>query len=218
MAVNWLLYDNPFPGRAAVAPIYAGSRVEVAGRPGYGDGSNGDWAAEWVREWGVALLRDLELPDDSTVEDERLAVRWTQSRTGVPENFEKLAKVRPIKATPAITTVDELAVSIQAGAPVFHGSNLIPTGKVNSNYVSRVRRSGGHLTAFTAVRWLDGDPYFLYQNSWNGWGTQGWPDDQPAGSVWIPPADAQSILNQRDAFAAAGVGGMNPMSRCIAHD
>ena len=94
MAVAWLVFDKKFPGRAAVATSYAGSRVEVAGQPGNWDGSNGSWVAEFVTKWGVALLSELGLQEDELDADERLAVQWAASRSGVPDKFEKIARER----------------------------------------------------------------------------------------------------------------------------
>lgn len=210
MAVAWFTAHQAFPGRAAVAPIYAGSRVEVSGRPGLWDGSNGYAAAKWLKEYGVVTLAELELQDDATTEDERLAVAWTASRAGVPEKFETMARVRPILETPLVTTAQEAAAFIQAGAPVIQCSRRIPNGKQDADGIARVSGGGGHCTAFTAVRWLkSGRSAFLYQNSWSasfGSGTR-YPDDQPPGSVWIMDDDAESMLRAKDSHALIGIRG-----------
>ena len=195
-----------------MANIYAGSRVEAAGRPGGWDGSNGSWAAKYCRNWGVVTLREIGLPNDSLSDDERLAVRWTASRSGVPAEYETLARERPIFQTPLVTSIEELLLALDSGSPVANCSNLIPTGRVDSRGVSPVRRSGGHCTLFWAVRWIDGEPYFLYQNSWGpNWGQVVYPSDQPVGSVWITARDALAILNQRDSHALVGIGGLEPL-------
>lgn len=205
MAVSWLVFDNEFPGRASVAAMYAGSRVESAGRPGWWDGSNGSWVAKWVRQWGVLLLEELDLPDTSRWEDERLGVRWAASRSGVPSGFEDTADERPILLTPFVETTDEAALAIESGSPIVDCSNLIPTGRTDRRGMSPVRRSGGHATVFAAVRWRDdGDPEFLYLNSWS----EDWGDE---GMVWISQRDAQAILNQNDSYAFTGVGGLEPL-------
>lgn len=203
MAVAWLVFDKKIPGRAAVCTGYAGSRVEVAGQPGGWDGSNGNWIAEFMTKWGVAVLPEIGLDEDELDADERLAVQWAASRAGVPEKFELIAKERPIIRAPQVTSAEELIAAIESGNPVIHGSNLIPRDRDTPNSTVPVARSGGHLTVFGAIRWVGGEPQILYVNSWSdSWGT--------GGCVWITMADAVRILNQDDAFAFVGIQGLAP--------
>ena len=205
MAVSHLAAGNKFPGRASVATMYAGSRVESGGQPGFWDGSNGSWVAKWANKWGVALLEELGLDDTNRQDDERLGIRWASSRYGVPEEFESLSQERPIVMTPLVTNTDEAAVAIEGGAPIIDCSNLIPTGKTDSSGLSPVRRSGGHATVFAAVRYHSGTKDFLYLNSWSeDWGDKG--------MVWISERDAQRILDQRDSYAFIGVTGLEPLN------
>ena len=207
MSLSYLLFGTEFPGRASVATIYAGSRVEVAGLPGFWDGSNGYWAAEFVTKWGVTTLLELGMDDNARLEDERLAVRWAGSRDGVPASFEEMAEQRPILQTPRITTVEEAITAVTGGAPISIASNLIPSGKIDKNGVSRVRRDGGHNVLLWGLRWISGEPTFLYQNSWGNWADQVL-EDQPAGSVWINAYDLQKTLDQNDSHALVGIGGL----------
>lgn len=202
MAVAWLVFDKKVPGRAAVCTGYAGSRVEVASQPGGWDGSNGNWIAEFMTNWGVAVLPEIGLEENELDEDERLAVRWAASRSGVPEKFELIAKERPIVRAPQVTTAEELIACLESGNPVIHGSNLIPRDRDTPGTTVPVARSGGHLTVFGAIRWPNsGDPQIKYVNSWGeGWGSDG--------CVWITLADAVRILDQDDAFAYIGMQGL----------
>lgn len=203
MAVAWLVFDKKIPGRAAVATGYAGSRVEVAGQPGGWDGSNGNWIAEFMTKWGVAVLPEIGLGEQELDADERLAVQWAASRAGVPEKFELIAKERPIVRAPQVKTAEELIACLESGNPVIHGSNLIPKDRDTPNTTVPVARSGGHLTVFGAIRWVNGEPQIKYVNSWSeGWGT--------GGCVWITLGDAVRILNQDDAFAFVGIQGLAP--------
>lgn len=206
MSIGWLL-DKQFPGRASVAVAYTGGRVEYAGRPGSWQGSNGSWAAGFVTKWGVGLLKELELPETTLLDDERLALRWTATRAGIPDKFEQMSRVRPILSAPLITNLDEAAIAIEAGAPIIDCSNLIPSGRMDSSGVSRVSRGGGHATTIAAVRWLkSGESQWLYVNSWSeNWGSEG--------MVWLTSSDFQAILNQQDSYAFAGVGGLAPLER-----
>lgn len=201
--VSWLLFDEEFAGRTSVAVCYTGSRVEVAGRPGSWQGSNGVWAAEFVRKWGVGLLWKVGLDETATVADERLALQWTASRSGIPEQFETLARDHPILQTPAILTTQEAAIALEAGSPIICCSSLIPIGKTNRNGISPVRKSGGHAITIGGVRWRGDQSEWLYVNSWS----ENWGD---GGSVWIKERDLQSMLDYKDSFAFAGVGGLQP--------
>ena len=202
MAVAWLVFDKKFPGRAAVATSYAGSRVEVAGQPGNWDGSNGSWVAEFVTKWGVALLSELGLQEDELDADERLAVQWAASRSGVPDKFEKIARERPIVNAPLVTESDELIACMESGNPVVDCSNLIPVDRDTDNTVP-VQRSGGHATVFGGIRWRKDVCDILYINSWSeSWGRNG--------CVWITLNDAMRILSQGDSYAFIGVQGLAP--------
>lgn len=202
MAVAWLVFDKKVPGRAAVATGYAGSRVEIAGRPGGWDGSNGVWIAEFMTKWGVAVLPEIGLDEEELDADERLAVQWAASRAGVPEKFELIAKERPIVRAPQVTTAEELIAALESGNPVIHGSNLIPYDRDTNGVVSVYRSRGGHLTVFGAIRWNSaGDPEIMYTNSWGeGWGRDG--------CVWLTMKDAVRILGYDDSFAFIGIQGL----------
>lgn len=208
-ALNSILYATEFPGRFSVAANYAGSRVDIAGRPGSWQGSAGSWMAEWSEKFGCVLLKDLGFDWEEKDKDEQLGLQWCRSRDGVPSQFETLAKQRPIETAVKIGSAREAGKSIQNGNPVIHGSTLIPNGKRDSNGFSRVQRAGGHLTLFWAVRW---NPFgLLYQNSWNKWGSgPKFPDDQPEGSVWVTESDADAIIAQGDAYALCGINGLKP--------
>jgi len=203
MAVAWLIFDKKVPGRACVSTGYAGSRVEVAGRPGAWDGSNGSWIAEFNNKWGVAVLNEIGLNEDELIADERLAVQWAASREGVPEKFELITKTRPIIRAPQVKTAEELIACLESGNPVIHGSDLIPYDR-NTNDTVPLYRGGGHCTVFAAIRWNSkGEAEILYLNSWGlDWGNQG--------CVWISLSDAVRILNQDDSYAYIGIQGLAP--------
>jgi hypothetical protein len=202
MSVAWLIFNKIYAGRAAVATAYAGSRVEVAKRPGRWDGSNGAWVAKFLTDWGVATLEELGLENDELVEDERLALQWCASRSGVPEKFENIARERPIRNAPMVVDQDELIACLESGNPVLDASNLIPDNRDTDDVVP-VRRRGGHLTVFGGIRWRNGEPEILYVNSWSrNWGRNG--------CVWISMRSALSILSQRDSFALIGIQGLDP--------
>lgn len=212
MALNFVLNGVPFPGRAAVAGMYPGSRVDVGGQPGRWDGSTGSWLNKWVTQrGGVLLLKTLGLSEDSRNEDEQLAVRWCASRDGVPAEFEDDAKERVVAVGTLCRTTEELTAGLNAGGVLVQCSNLIASGRRDSNGYSRVSRSGGHCQLVDGCRDVSGKIArgFLQQNSWSEqWGSGPvWPEDQPAGSVWLDADDMQAQLNQRDSYLWFGVNG-----------
>lgn len=211
LALNFVLHGVPFPGRAAVAGMYPGSRVDVGGQPGRWDGSTGSWLNKWVTQrGGVLLLKTLSLPEDSRDEDEQLAVRWCASRDGVPTEYEDDAKERVVAVGALCRTTEELTAGQNAGGVLVQCSNLIASGRRDSHGYSPVSRSGGHCQLVDGCRDVSGRVArgYLQQNSWWEWGSgQMFPDDQPVGSVWIDADDMQAQLNQRDSYLWFGVNG-----------
>lgn len=209
LGIDTSFHFRKFPGRAAVAGTYTGGRVEVAGRPGSWDGSWNSVTAEWCTRGGVLLLKDLGLPDDSRDADEQYAVRWTATREGIPREYEDHADNIVVQRAVKMTNFEDCAACIMSGGVVATASNLIPTGKKDKHGFSPVRRSGGHSVAARGVRF--DIPGLRYDNSWSGnWGSSGgkYPDDQPAGSVWITADEATAICRQGDTYGLWGVNGL----------
>lgn len=202
MSMAWLVMNKKYPGRAAVATSYAGSRVEVAGQPGNWDGSNGSWVAEFVTRWGVSTLNDIGLENEELDQDERLAVSWTASRNGIPEKFEEITKSKPIVKAPLVTSARELIALMESGNPVVDCSNLIPVDRDTDDVVP-LRKEGGHATVFGGIRWVNGESQIKYVNSWSRqYGRDG--------CVWISLQSAVRILDQGDSYAFVGIQGLSP--------
>ena len=208
-AVFCKLEGATWVGRASVAGMYAGSRVEIAGQPGRWDGSNGSWVAKYVEKYGMLLLKDIGLPEDSLDADENLATKWAASREGIPKEFEDFAKKYPITITAQVTNFDEAAAAIENGYCIVNCSNRIPSSKKDKDGFASASRGGGHCQIFWAVRYGN-RPGLLQQNSWSAnFAKSGgkYPEDQPAGSVWHDVAECNRILGQGDSFSFAGPGG-----------
>lgn len=212
MSFDLVVNGVPFPGRAAVAGMYPGSRVDVGGQPGSWDGSTGSWLNEWVcTRGGILLLKDVGLPEDSLDADEQLAVRYTRDREGVPRELEEKAKQRVVGMGVLARTVEEVTVGLNAGGVLVQCSDLIASGRRDSNGYSEVRKSGGHCQVVDGCRDVRGRVArgYLEQNSWSAQWSSGavFPNDQPAGSVWISTDGLQAQLNQRDSYLWFGVNG-----------
>lgn len=213
IAINHLFGGGRFPGRSAVAPLYAGSRVDIGKQPGRWDGSTGFWLVRWMKEFGVVLLNALDLPEDSLDEDENLGVRWTADREGVPTRYEDLARIMPVTETYVVETVDEAEVAIDAGCPIVRCSDLIASGTRGRHGISRVSRQGGHCELVWAKFYVDGQRLWNEQNSWSArWGTgERYPHDMPPGSVNLTDSDFAKILSSGDCHALVGIKGLDPI-------
>lgn len=214
IGINHVFGGGPFPGRIAVAPLYAGSRVDIGKQPGSWDGSTGFWLVQWMTRFGVVLLKDLDLAEDSRDEDERIAVRWTASREGVPPKIEDVARQLPIKDSYVVRTPDEAEVAIDAGCPIVRCSSLIASGRRGKYGVSRVSNQGGHCELVWAKFYVDGKRLWNEQNSWSEqWGSgERYPEDMPPGSVNLTDGDFAKILASGDCHALVGVKGLEPIS------
>lgn len=208
-AVFCKLEGATWVGRCSVAGMYAGSRVEIARQPGRWDGSNGSWVAKYVMQYGMLMLKDLGLDENSRDEDENLATKWTASREGIPAEYEALAKKYPITKAALVTNFEEAAKAIENGYPVINCSNRIPSSRKDRDGFATASRGGGHCQLFWAVRYGQ-RPGLLQQNSWSeNFAASGgkYPEDQPAGSVWHDVSEVNRILGQGDSFSFAGPGG-----------
>jgi hypothetical protein len=218
MAVNRLIGGMRFPGRAAVAPIYAGSRVEVANQAGRWDGSNGSWASDWVTKYGVVLLKELGLPEDALDSDEKFATSWAARSSGVPAEYETAARVRPIKNSSLVTDTDEVAAGLGNLQPVPICTSLIPSPNRNRDGIARMSSQGGHCTVIVGMRKVGRNWVFAYHQSWNGWakGHYGWQKHDPIKEyssciVDITESDLAKVLRSRDCYTLMGVSGTEPI-------
>jgi hypothetical protein len=216
LAINARVCGKKFKGRAAVAPMYAGSRVDVGKRPGTWDGSTGSWVAQWMVSRGCVLLEDLGLEDDATDTDERVAVRWTNSRTGVPDEIEDIARTLPFQGKYVVNDPDEAYMALLAGCPVIRCSSLIASGKRGKHGLSPIAKRGGHCELLWAVDFTDsGKRVWNEQNSWSSsWGTgPKFPRDMPPGSVNLTDSDVSRILSSGDCWALEGLSGLDPLPK-----
>lgn len=116
-----------FKAKTSTEVAYAGSRYEI----GYqthgsasilrGDGSNGYWCAEFLRDYGT-LLRGKYGEYDLTNYDARLARQW--GRTGVPDELEDKVKKHPIRSFSICRNYIECRDAIANGYPVIFCSGV----------------------------------------------------------------------------------------------
>jgi len=226
MAINSILDGTKYPGDPCVADQYAGGRVDVAGQPGRWQGSNGGWSAEWLTNRGGMLLgAELGLPDGVLDEkawyernraDEKIAMQWTATRQGVPEQYEKVAKVRPIEGSAMVQTVEEVDAALGNLQFINICTSLIPDAERGQGGISRMRRRGGHSTVIAGNDGPDEYPYLYVQSWWKAYkGPNPYSDpfmaDFNSAVCYISRRDLASVLTSRDCFTFWGVQGLEPV-------
>ena len=228
LGISSLLSGLRFPGRVAVAPIYAGSRVEIGKRPGTWQGSVGSWAAQWMTQYGCVTYRELGHDDNpkdekawlrTMAEDEKNAMAWTASRDGVPGRFEDVARLRPIQSTPLIQTVDEVKAALTNLTPVNICGMVHPSQNLDSRGVAKsISAGGGHSTAIIGQHFDGSNWWFDMVNSWWFYYKGGFCrpthriDKMFTGSVVrFSEQSLRMWLKERDSYAMVGVQGLEPV-------
>lgn len=229
LAINALLSGLRFPGRIAVSPIYAGSRVDVGQRPGSWQGSTGSWAAEWLKgKGGCVTLRDLGFDDNPADEkawlatmrkDEQQAIAWCNSREGVPKTIEDVAKLKPIREVPMVTTVEEVRAALSNLTPVNVCGQVHPSKSLDERGCSTgIAGGGGHSTGIIGCYFDGSNWWYDHLQSWWFYYKGGFCrpgnsiDSQFKGAVTrIPEKWLKQWLNERDCYALVGVQGLEPV-------
>lgn len=214
MAVNRFIGGTKFIGRSSVCANYAGGRVEIAGQPGRWDGSNGSWSADWLTKYGIVLLKELNLAEDSRDPDEKLAVEWAARSSGVPAEYETIAKSKPISHAALVQTTAEVRAALNTLCYVNICSSLIPGSQRDADGVSRMSNQGGHSTGIVGCRQIRNEWVYAYMQSWGDWasGPYGWlafdSEKQYATTIVdITEGDLSRVLQSRDCYALSGVNG-----------
>ena len=207
-------------GEPCVAGTYAGGRVNIANQAGRWEGSNGNWSIKFLQKYGVLLRKHVGLSDDGTdaeTKDEELAIKWTNSRQGVP--VDMLAKAAPFKVafwTYLDGEPEDVGLFLQNGFYVTHGSSywVNPGMTGDDNGICRaVSQRGGHQQCWMGVRW-DGSGHLMAALDRNSWGAsygktvkRRYPDDQPPGTVWEDRESVRARMKSGEVIAFAGPGG-----------
>ena len=230
LAINALLSGLKCRGRAAVAPIYAGSRVDIGKNPGTWQGSTGSWAAEWLTKYGIVLLESMDLGDNPATDkewletmrkDEQLGMRWTASRDGVPAEKEDQARLLPIRQAPLVTTVEEVRAAISNLTPVNVCGQVHPSQKCDAKGRSvSLTRGGGHSTCIVGIEYDGKEWWYDHMNSWwyyytGGFCRPGNPIDLQFKGVVTRISERQlsAWLTERDSYAMVGVQGLEPVDK-----
>lgn len=196
----------------ATEPIYAASRVEIAGgQLGGGDGSNGIWAAQAMKKYGT-LVRQKYGSIDLTVYSGQRARQWGMPRAGMPDELEPFSKEHIIKDFSQVRTWAEARDAIANGYPITIASGAGFTSTRDKDGFARPSGSWPHQMCLIAMK-DDSRPGALIQNSWGPTWISG-PKGQydiPDGSFWVD-ADVleRNILSSGDSWALSNFVGFPP--------
>lgn len=196
--------------KAAVEPIYAGSRVEIGEGKLKGAGSHGVWAAKWCSQYGILHRRAyLNGKYDFTNYDFDRGRAWghicTECTTwggGVPDDLEQIAKRHPVKTYKLVKTWPEARDAVANGYPVIICSNVGFTDTRDKDGFARAKGKWFHCMLLAGVDDISTRPGGLLINSWGpNWITGPTRFGQPAGSFWVDADVLEKMLKQGESFA-----------------
>lgn len=197
-----------------------GATEAIYGSRGHGgQGMSCSGAARFVTTEGGVLLRkdytaefgrDLSEYSNSY----RLGMGW--GRSGVPQNVLDEARKHQLGTSTRITSLEQARDAIANGYGIAACSGLGFSSSRDEDGVSRRRGSWSHCMAWLGVdarvETVDkyGGPLFLIQNSWGKFNNGPKRLNQPEGSFWVIPKDANSIIKSNGSFAYSNVDGFPP--------
>lgn len=206
-------------GDTSTEDLYGGSRVQIGGSR-YGtneDGSWGIWAIKYAILYGT-LLRKKYDKDDLTKYNPKTARKWGSPNVGTPDYLLEIAKENRIKLGSQIRSYEEARDALANGYAVTAASTIGFEGRRNSNGqilrdkdgFAKIGGSWPHQMSILGVDDSYNRPGLLFMNSWpKGWIT-GELREQPEGSFWVSPEEANLIFKQGDSFAVGDRDGWEP--------
>lgn len=192
--------------RFAEEVTYGGSRVEVGGGRVRGDGSVGAWAAKFVTQWGMVPRKAYPTADLSEY-NQSLCRKWGDQ--GVPNEFENVARLYPIKSTALVKSWAEAKRALAQDYHVAVCSNQGFSRQRDANGVAKPQGSWAHCMALDGYHTEGAKEYGHITNSWGGTyhvGPVGWGNPNPDG-FWAEAAVIDRMLRQGDSWAFSGVTG-----------
>lgn len=199
--------------KAAVEPIYAGSRIEVGKGKIRGGGSLGVWGAQWINEWG-ALLRQKYGEHDLTTYSGKKSDDWghlcnkcTLWGGGVPDELEAIAKLHPVQTTALVTTWNQACDAISNGYPVIVCSDQGFESTRDKQGFARPKGTWYHSMLLAGIDTLNPREGGLFCNSWSVWNKGPKRFNQPEGSFWADADIIHSMLQKQDSFAISNYKG-----------
>lgn len=192
-----------FVAKASVEMIYAGSRVEIGGGQIRGrGGSHGEWAAQYLRDYGVLHRLKYAKGDDSIDLTGYHPGRSRKYRdAGVPDWLESIAKEHPVKEYTQPKSGQEALDAVCARQPVLMCSSYAFQDQRDAQGFCMPYLGGGktrrgwrfvsariqwwHAMILTGALLEGGRVGGLIQNSHGAWNSGPRPHDIPEGSFFV---------------------------------
>lgn len=194
--INMRHEPEKWVAKASVEAAYGGSKM-VGGILGRGDGSQGEYAAKYVNQYGV--LHRLKYPTaDLTGYDARRSDRF--GRVGVSDALLEIASEHPIATYTNIKTWKEARDAVFNGQPVIICSTYAFTSRRDADgfleqYTGRRRKTWFHCMTLAGYDEEYHRPGGLIQNSWGpDWVSGPKRHEQPEGSFWASPEAIENML------------------------
>jgi hypothetical protein len=193
---------------ASVEMIYAGSRNEIGkGKLRGGGGSVGEWAAQYLQQYGV--LHQLQYSNfDLTGYSVSRSTKYRDK--GVPDELEPVARQHPVKTYSLITSARVAFDALYAGQLIPICSNYAFSNKRDADGFCKrdKRRKWYHCMLLAGFDDTTNRPGGLIINSWSAWNSGPTRYEQPVGSFWVDAEVIDGMLNVwQDSFAISAYEG-----------
>lgn len=202
--------SEEWKGKCSTEAIYGGSRIEIGkgtacfdrrGRPT--DGTIGEWAAEYIRQYGV-LLRDKYPSYDLRQYSAKLARQWGSYKVGVPDELEVVSKPHPVRSVTLVKGWSDACDLIANGYPVILCSNVgFNMTADRDGFLPRGREPWYHSMLLWGIDTLSSRNGGCIANSWGSTWLSG-PSHAlgtPPGCFWADAEVIDSMLKQGDSYA-----------------
>jgi hypothetical protein len=204
---------NPIKSLVAPEPIYGGSRVQILnGQLGYGDGSIGLAAANWLNEYCILLQENYsDLGIDLTHYDIERCRKWGNPGQGCPQALIEKGKGKIIKYVCQVNTFQEACDCIESGYTIIVCSNRLYSQVRDGKGFSYYNQNGGHCQHIIGYINKGNNPGLLVVNSWSDYYTGGVSDEiemPQTSSYLIRPEDANAMFSEGDSWVLISSEGM----------
>lgn len=194
-----------FGGIIAPEPIYGDGRHLIGKDQISGDGLVSAWACQATQKYGTVVQGKYGNIDLTKYSGAR-AREWG-SRKGVPQELKQFQKNHLVKTFTQINSYEEAIDAIASGYPIVFGAQA-GFSTVRDKYgFARRAENWSHsqyiISADDTTR-----PGLLVVNSWGkNWISGPKRYEQPDGTYWITPEDANYIFRQGDSWAISSYDG-----------
>ena len=218
-AVQIVAQNKPFEFKHLCEEFtYAGSRHEIGQDRIKGDGSNGGWAAEWVKKGGM-IPREVVGKYDLTKYDPERCRAW--GRTGAPDDLEPIAREHIVGDITRVETWTQAKKCLASGYGISMCSDVgfnkpgtrwgyVDPATRDSRGICNANGQWNHCMILDGYHVdVDGNEYGHVENSWGPQahaGPVGWGNPTTAG-FWTSAETIQRMLSKRDSWAFSDLRG-----------